>query len=436
MKKMVLSLGAMLLAGAVLASCGKTSSLKVKAPNKGKTVDKVEYTTTRDFTFNKDDSFEDVFLQLNDSYDLTYKYTEDTYEFGYTKVSNKKSDISGKNAVQNDIIGKNFKYLDEVKYEQEVYQKNTSTSDTEKYLQYYTSYESEKEEITFNKDTRKDNDVDNYKYAGSYEYNESGERKIDYGKYNYELDEYSTKTTTGTRTNKDEYKTNYYLNKSEKPTDEDYGKTFSGYDKSGYSLEYTLRYFFNYANEESVNTYGMYIEAYKDLFDCSFELTDKYIILKSKTTYEEQLFDEFYQDYAYDHDSDEGIVAAYKNYFNKYYKGSSFEYELWINYTNKDNDNDTYLTCEYYKANKTKKMNMTIDYNEKYFDLLHVDDEDVRKELKGQQYVMKGTDTETYEVVANTNDYSKKIESLKKEIKKNNDYDGVDFKVTDNSHWM
>ncbi len=434
MKKAILSLSAMALAGVVLASCGMSSGAKISAPKKGKSVDKVEFSTSSsDYSIKSDDKFEDVYDLLNGSFEFTYKNpSEGTYEGAYTVVESNKISQSIKNTVyEGEVIADNLKYNAEITNYTELYYKYTYGDNTASETQYYDAKTTEKSQITVDKSSISSSSTVTEKEAGSYSSNYSTrENKVDSGCLEIVNSKVYKKGKFGSENNSESTKVYKYLNASEKPGDDDYGATFYGYDKSGNRYSYSINSFFEYKYLSSPDNYDMYDEDYKDLFECSFELTDKYIILKSKTTFIETIFDQFINDFRYDHSSytQEEALAGYKDYYNKYHKGSTLESEIWINYTNKDYDNDTYLTSEYFKKTENNKTNMSIEYNEKYFNIMGIS-EKFQDGLKGKKYSAKGSYYYSIEGVANTNDYSKKIESTKKEMKKNNIFEGITFKT-------
>ena len=91
MKKTIMSLGALLLSGAILASCGMSAS-SIKKPNKGKAVDSVSFKTydndydELELSFKKGDSFDDVMAALTKLPEINLSKIEDanTYECGYS----------------------------------------------------------------------------------------------------------------------------------------------------------------------------------------------------------------------------------------------------------------------------------------------------------------------------------------------------------------
>ena len=107
MKKLCLSLGAIVLSGLVLASC---SGVKINKPkSKGSAVDSISVTTSEGtFEFKKDDKFADVYSKLSSYQYFTIDNTlsGDNYEYAYKT----KSSVSGKMTYTN-YINEDNQYL-------------------------------------------------------------------------------------------------------------------------------------------------------------------------------------------------------------------------------------------------------------------------------------------------------------------------------------
>ena len=96
MKKLSLSLGAVLLSGLVLASCGANTS--IKAPSKGKAVDSVTFNgTSGSVEIKKDDNYNDVVEHILDE-GFTLELTDDdATESSYIGTREDIKSIKGKN---------------------------------------------------------------------------------------------------------------------------------------------------------------------------------------------------------------------------------------------------------------------------------------------------------------------------------------------------
>lgn len=433
MKKIYLSLGAMLLAGVVLASCGANSG--VKKPSKGKAVDKVTFTDSSigATEFTKDTKAEDLVTSLTG---YLYPSSSDAKnnEYKITSIHSENSTTTKENTIFSNEFYKKYK------------ESETASGSVDYYTRTEFSESEVKSEVYFDRTYggTESNSADDMSYtteektteknAGSYVEKTSGERTIDFGVYKEEKGSYKTKSSTMSGESSTGSKVYKYLDASEKPTDENYGATYYGTGDSGETYYYTISSFFkDQGDYSSICVSDFYQEKYKDLFDVSFELTDKYIIIKADVTYLNEVRNYLseksnLEDKSYD--STEAYLSAYKDILAKEYKGSKTTYEVWIDYNTKDpNEEDkVMLSYAYYKVEKVIKASYSIELNDKYFDKNPVADE-LKEKAKGKTQKVKINETEKTEYAVNTNDYSKKIKSVKDSCKKNNIFDKLDMKV-------
>jgi hypothetical protein len=432
MKKIYLSLGAMLLAGVVLASCGANSG--VKKPSKGKAVDKVTFTDSSigATEFTKDTKAEDLVKSLTGDLNPTSADAKNS-EYKITSVYSYNSTTTKENNIFSNEFYKKYKESQTASGSMDYYTR-TESSDSELkrevYLdRTYSATESDSADdmsyTTEEKVTEKD--------AGSY-IRSSGQRTIDFGIYTEEKDSYKMKSSTMSGESSSSSKVYKYLDASEKLTDENYGATYYGTGDSGETYYYSINSFFkNNGGYSSICVSVLYHEEYKDLFDISFELTDKYIIIKADVTYLEEVSD-YLNDKSYledkSYDSTEAYLSAYKDILAKEYKGSKTTYEIWIDYNTKnpDQEDKVMLSYAYYKVEKVIKASYSIELNDKYFDKYSYADE-LKEKAKGKTQKVKINSTSKEEYAVNTNDYSKKIKSVKDSCKKNNIFDKIDMKV-------
>ncbi len=456
MKKALISLGALVFTGALLASCSTSSASSIKKPNKGKKVNEVSFKTYdgnydyAELSFKSSDSFEDVMKALIEMPSLSYtvqKDTSDEYRYAYTSKKISKTDITSKNyyiASNGPTLAEKYAYLSE----------NSATEDV--YIN-ESSGESKEEVTVYEKRTSKSNlklKYGNYLESDSesYEAGRAGtktitsvdgrvsERKVDGGRYRLENNKSTSNKIEGKTSGSVNNKDYEYLNGSEKATDDNYGKTYKGYDDSGNVYSYTYNTFLSssflsqYKTKPSLGISGssvylrsFYNEDFKDLYKGSVELTDKYIVLKFDTTY---MYD-IYADAARSASDKDEVKTNYNKLINGDYKGSKASYEIWIDYvTEVDDEGDVDLSYGYAKASTNVKLNRKAKYDDDYINDYHVSESDAAI-IKGKEYTLKGSMTQLMEIAINSNDYSKKIDSMKKLCKKNNVLDKITMSVYD-----
>lgn len=429
MKKLCLSLGAIVLSGLVLASC---SGVKINKPkSKGSAVDSVSVTTSEGtYEFKKDDKFADVYSKLSSYQYFTIDNTlsGDNYEYAYKT----KSSVSGKMTYTNYINEDNQylykKYVATAKqtYIEDNYFKGEEKDGNYKLETYYNSVSKEKYKYESAEETKTSSEEETKTYGGTYS-NEREVHSVNFGIFKSEVKKNSTKTKT-TKDSKNEKEKSYkYVNETENPTDENYGKTRYGYDKDGNYYSYQISSFF-YDHSPlmlPISYYIMYNEAIEDICDYSFELTDNYIILKGTSKLTRSILNDM-SGYV-DAESQEDFYKKAKDLVNTDYKGSKLNIEIWIDYTrDSSTEGEKMLTLSYAKYKEVSKFNYKRTYTEKqfqnsYFDKAFID------EVKGKEYTAKGSMTTTGEIGDSSDNYSKKIEKFQKKNKKNNIYDNITF---------
>ena len=246
-------------------------------------------------------------------------------------------------------------------------------------------------------------------------------------------------------TNTKEYK---YLNASENATDPTYGSTYYAYDVDGTEYSYKISTFLNTKKLYGLYTkpgikipYGsmvmtsvdintVYNEDYKDYFKGSVELTDKYIIIKATSTFDDTVYRVAYSK-AGDNPTEDQVKAKYDELLNSDYKGTKATFEIWIDYTNDyyGVEGLTEVSFGYLKYEQIRKQNSKGKYDAEYFDEHGIYDEDTKNSLKDLEYTTKGSSVTSGEVAINGDDYSKKIDSMKNTCKKNNIFDKLTFDV-------
>lgn len=440
MKKVYFSMGAMLLAGVVLASCGNSSSLS--KPKKGKAVDSVDIKvgsfslSDYDLKIEKNNENKDVFPKFNDSYLVGYKSDVFDYtggaELAYSMVSTENTTYTGTNYLDssNYLLHKNLKVKVSGNTSREGYiSMNQESEDKSSSKSYYNNKTSFKMNMNYGDMSTKQirNEVQTFGGdLGSSTKDHVTSNNYDFGVYDKSSYEYGTNSFGMKQSEKESQETYKYFNKTEKSTDEDYAKRYYGYDKSGQYQSYRLIELGNYPYgiQNFVTANDLYDEEYKDLYEASFELTDKYIILKSKINYTEEIGRE-----ADAYFNKQGISATAEQFVSKVneireekYKGSYTEYEIWLSYftTFKDESDRHLITCDYYKKKEVSKANYSATYDDAYFEEHGITQDAVKDLAKGKKYTIKGSDIEITEYAANNKKFDSKIKNFKKKAEKNN----------------
>ena len=439
MKKVYFSMGAMLLAGVVLASCGNSSSLS--KPKKGKAVDSVDIKvgsfslSDYDLKIEKNSENKDVFPKFIDSYLVGYKTDVFDYAVGevaYSMVATENTTYTGTNYLDasNYLLHKNLKAKISGKTSREGYitmnQESENKSSSKSYYNNSTAFK-----MNMNYGDISSTQIRNEVKTFGGDLGSSTEALIntnnyDFGVYEKSSYEYGTNSFGMKQTEKESEETYKYFNKTEKSTDEDYAKRYYGYDKSGQYQSYKLLELGDYPYEihDSITAYDLYDEDYKDLYEASFELTDKYIILKSKVNCTDAIASE-----AEAYFNRQGISATAEQFVSKIneireekYKGSYVEYEIWLSYftTFKDETDRHLITCDYYKKKEVTKVNYSGTYDDAYFEEHEITKDAVKDLAKGKKFTIKADGIETTEYAVSTKKFDNKIKNFKKKAEKNN----------------
>ena len=443
MKKIYLSLGAMLLAGAVLASCGgNNTKLKISRPkDKGNAVDSINIKLNNsELSLNKNDEFIDVYNALQGkiyNYDYEKFYTDEGEQNGakysYVQQRAHTGKVSRTNYYNDNYFYKKMSETSKFFGSDDVYYKRTTkdfVSTEESYLDSFYNGTSTIEANDYS-DVYKENSRTTY--GGSYIVdNRAFERKINFGSYDFEYEKETVKTKTyemSSEANESVYKA---LNDSEKLDDADYGKRKSGYDTDGKEYGYTLSTFFDEKSNGylPINMYLYYSSVLKDEYECSFELTDKYIIVKTSTYLTHTVIEET-SSLVNDYTNEEDYANQIKEIANRDYKGSKEEIEIWFDYTNLTTKNgDTHeITLVYGTIIENYKVNYKRTYDDQFFAYHNIFNEDIINEYKGMTYTAKGSEYNASGFVVNSEDYSKKITTIRDKAKKNNIFSKIKMTV-------
>jgi hypothetical protein len=170
----------------------------------------------------------------------------------------------------------------------------------------------------------------------------------------------------------------------------------------------------------------------KDYYELSFELTDKYLIVKNKFNASQRAFENFeYSGLSYDK------LAEYL----KPYEGSYLYKEVWLDYKNIFNDTDTngnkkyQLGYAYYKYDYVEKENNegTYDSDTMYYYGKTLNDLNMSN-LIGQKYTISTTNethVEAYLINASDNEIESKKNAFVEACKKDNFLTKYNFKKTE-----
>lgn len=460
MKKLCFSLGAILFSSVLLASCNAGSGIGVNKPKKGMPVDKVEFLTGDygapiEISIRKSDSFEDVYNTLGNYYDiglLTDIEYINSRKLAWSQKRSVKKDYKHTNYYREkqDIIVKNYKNIINYNTEEDSYFEGSFTPEVgSTNYKYENNYYNKKlssmyTKITYDGLAIKLDVKEEEGIVGTTIDKKSSNGKtrvVDVGNYNISNYNYSDNTSERKNTTKKSLKEYFYVNEYDNSNDPNYGSTYEGYGKDDKYYSYSVANYFEgdmadrlFFYNNSVELSELYNTDYSELYTCSFELTDKYIILKSKTTFFEAIYDETIYYFTTmditDYDSKD-ILNKMKDLYNNKYKGSYEERELWINYTHIYENYEEYhqLTCDYYRD--TVKYNENYDgiYDDEYFKLNLITDEDIKNKLKGLKYSVKSSSTESNEIAINTLSYNSKYNKMKNKCTKNNIYSKIDMKM-------
>ena len=250
MKKAIMSLGALLLSGVVLASCGN-SSASIKKPSKGKAVSEVSFKAYNDddeetnISIKKSDSFDDIMAALvkMPTIYMTENQSDDAIEETYTYSSTYKSTMKAKNYYSNTLYDK-YEVKDNSTSTEEYYMKMSSSDEKDETTVYDKTTMNYSSKTTKNKYSDSEKIDSEAGVAGTTTIKRKdgsiSERSVDGGRYQ-KITSNETETYVGGKdTNSESTKEYKYLNASEKPTDENYNATYFGYDTMGNYYSYKI----------------------------------------------------------------------------------------------------------------------------------------------------------------------------------------------------
>ena len=422
MKKALISIASLAFAGVLLASCNSNS---IKAPKKGKAVDKIDINST--ISINKDDKADEVYTLIRDYCygDIPAYYENNSAAYKISEKSTFKE--TTKNGCDSDTF----------------YDKMSSNRKETDFAEYYTmiidSDDEYKGEVYYNGSYKvtdknaKGKNVEDHSFSiktmnAGYTSEKNDKFSLNGGTYTKRNS--TTKTKDNVDNTKKSEKTNEYtyLNLEKSTDDSDFYWDYvanRGETTYEYQIPYYVRTSYHLSDVYDVYFADFYQEAFKDYFEISFELTDSEIIFKSKSKYTDLLGDAANQKSRIE---DIDYADALKSLSEKEFNGSYIEKEIWISYADFD---DKGFTFTYYKSEEVDNYNIEFDWSEDKVKRTYVSD-DVALQFKDTKYSRVGKyNAKTELLVKNDGKYGKRIDKFLKKAKKNNVYDGLNFIAVD-----
>lgn len=440
MKKRILSICGVALVGITLASCGKGgitySEIKVNTPSeKGNAVESVEAKTTgaygREITYSLNNKMtpEEVIDALSGSFNAYLPMKESAYNYSSKQISNY--------TAENDYgVDSNYGY----------YLKGKETVNTEMYSskEYYIKSDSFNDQKIYKADANyvKTNNTQDDKTVNSIIKSDAKKVNVFTSNTSNDVTERTMKFASSTETEtvinskaarvsangSQNSKESYYISASEKSTDDTYGYKYVGYDlKNEETVSYQIlsNYGFesnmlssDYFGTQSYRVSNFYNDEISNLYTFSYELTDKYIILKSDFNFTDEVYNAAFTKSL----TGSNLATELKTLMETDYKGSKSSYEIWLAYTKNS------IGYAYYKADTLTNYNISKVYEKSDF-LEFEFEENNYTDLIGKTYNKKGKVSETTIVSTLTDGYENKINDLFSYCEKNNDYKDIKFKA-------
>lgn len=464
MKKRLLSICGVAVAGLALASCSGNSNISysemvVNTPSeKGSAVDTVSVKDVNDWveevniSINNKMTFAEIVTALKEN-SYTNFVGKDTIAYNYSLKTI--SDYTAENDYTFNEFGFFAKGKENVKAESytssETYLKKDLEEDTKN-----GTYRTYKSSLSYQKSNRSENDMSENslvkletKQAKEYKYNETSTETSEDLKYAYYSNQEYAADANAKRTKmsgSSSVISSYYVSGSEKSTEEDYGGKYTAYDPfKEENVSYTIdaSYGMNIninGTFDNVDVTELFNSNITDLYTTSYELTDKYIILKSDFNFTEEVYTKAYGKATLSSLSSLSLTvdgAKLKEEIDKLmaseYKGSTTSYEVWLKY------DESSIAFAYYKCEETTCYNIDKTYEESDFTSTLGYDAETKytkdyKDLVGKKYVKKGKTTKTIKRSTSDAGYEDKINNLFSECQKDNDYKDLVFVKKLNSY--
>ena len=424
MKKKVLLTSLLAVTTIVLASCGNNNvsynKIKVSKPNdkgaKVSSIDKEYEIGNKELKINDKMQFSEIYDAV---YDVSYMFS--TYHEENTPEYISQYELRKINYQESNILNVNYPYgfslntetTVEERYNANDFYKNVSETDT-KYNSEVYKYSLKYDNKKINNNNSEFNTVskEEIKELSKFEsnindnittetlehgYNESNYSNINI-KYDNDYQKVKLKTSNG-----------YYINASESSNDDNFDATYYGIDKNDQDVEYTISdksedFYYNITQSIS----NLYRKSYDEFYNTSYELTEKYIILKTECRFTDEIYDE-------------SIISD--SILKSDYNGSNQQIEVWLTY----NTDGLYLA--YYKSSSITYYNVNNTYTEGYINAYKsYDFYDDMKKIIGKTYSKKGTKAYECEISTFSNDkIENKFKSGFNYCKNNNDYKDIKF---------
>lgn len=430
MKKRILTLCGVGIASIALASCGGNKEITyeeesvVVPTEKGNKIDNLDKTyypnkySSFDLSINSNMSFLEVFKELGG---LSYQINGTNNNIKYKNITKSVNKYEAINTFtfENSLgfIFKDKESTDNVNYSctDLYYEKNTDYGNIKvnnyySYLNYIKTKSSDDFE-TSNTLTKYSGQNAGY-FESTKENNVTIEKIKNASKTSNEINDEHKKSFSNDNINSNSNK-KYYIEATEKSTDSNYDKEYVGRSNKIGNIFYSIseEYIGNSASSTYVSINSMFSFKLSSLYETSYELTDKYIILKSKCNFTDEIYN----------------MASNEDEINKLiqndYKGSSSEYEIWILHTGND------LVFDYYKESINTVYNIDKIYEESDFASFSSYSYTYGYEdYIGKKTVKKGNTLTYKEISTLDNTYNKKMNDLYAECEKDNAYKDVVFK--------
>ena len=433
MKKLLLSVSSILLSGVVLASCSNGFTY-IKAPKKGKPVDRINVQIGENTTlsFDKDDTFEEVIDKIDDYYTSFKMYVNKDKKSSFESIEKESSNIKERNHIEDSTtIYDKYDILNSYEEYADIY-RNCIKEEADSYeYEYYINSKSKlntkQTRDKFSVINKGNNNSESYTHP---KYDEDDNKySLIYSSYNSSNNTETYKYENEKETNKEKNSLYKYIDKSG-DIDDTFNNIYKGYDSIGKLYSYRPSQYFEEMYHSYISLTNIYdnSEIYNDFRDLKIELTDSEIILKGKLNYSYDAIE--YVNFMMGYDNQNGD-AAFEEYLeaamDNEYKGSYKEFELWLRYDEKLDDYNT-LTYSYYSVKSEDYYDIKEELSMELLSYVGLDKE-YMNDYYGKTYTKKGSTKYSFiEKYNDKFDYSKKINNLNKKCKKNNIFDKIEMK--------
>lgn len=431
MKKLFkfLSMSSLLL----LISCSTTN---IKNPDKGKKVDHISFKymnpskSVEEIELNNSLSFDEVYDKLKFVY---IEMAQENGSFAYKKYKYNEETFLGNNIIYEDYkLTNNFKTKNKIEEEYDNYFKRTNGEYSGYNIEFYHK-DNYIKNSSLSFDSYKEN---NYSYkengfAGT-EYSSSSEYKTD--SCNYVINKNKNNIISKNKNDKENNESSIYKYVNASSSIDDIHKSYYGYDEEGNKHSYSLATFVNTSYIFDYNIQNLfYNNEFKELYDNSFILTDKYIILKIKSKYTSFMYDDAINQLKLETNQSSfdtsAIINKLKKLSSDYYTNTYRETEIWIDYSNPYDISDVSvkkLTYGYFKEEEKNNIKRKIIYDVRYLDYYYPSlDNDFAASLIGVEATEEYKSYRIEEIAINHNSYNNKIKNMNKKCKKNNIFDKI-----------